>query len=88
MLMLDEKLQDLVNRGVPAQDIIFGAIKNLMYEVDLQLSPLQEASNTIGSDENYEDTVTRLELTGYMDALIDIQNLVIDLTYALEDKNV
>lgn len=84
--MLVAEVQRLVDNGISGTDILHGYMKNMMYETDLELAPLQENSNELGSDEEYEDTVQRLYNEGYMDALITVNNFILDLTYAIEER--
>jgi hypothetical protein len=86
--MLVEEVQKLIDSGVSGTDILHGYIKNMMYETDLELAPLQANSEELGSDEEYEDTVERLYNEGYMDALMTVNQFVIDLTYAIEERNI
>ena len=83
---LDPVIQRLVDSGIAGTDILHGYMKSLMYETDLDLAPLQENSNELGSDEDYSDTVDRLYNEGYMDALITVNNFIINLTYAVEER--
>ena len=85
--MLSAEIQELVDRGISGTDILHGYLKNALYEADLELSPLQENSEELGSDEDYSDTVDRLTAEGFMDALIMVNSFVTDLTYALEARN-
>ena len=85
--MLAEEVQRIVDNGVSGTDILHGYMKNMMYETDLVLAPLQENSNEVGYDENYSNTVDRLYNEGYMDALIVVNQFIIDLTYAIEERN-
>lgn len=84
---LDPAVQRLVDLGISGTDILHGYMKNMMYETDLELSPLQENSEELGSDEDYEDTVQRIYNEGYMDALITVNNFINNLTYAIEERN-
>lgn len=84
--MLAAEAQELIDRGISGTDILHGYMKNMMYETDLVLAPLQENSEELGSDEDYSDTVDRLYNEGYMDALITVNNFIIDLTYAVEER--
>jgi len=85
--MLSAEIQELVDRNVSGTDILHGYLKNALYEADQILDPLQENSEELGSDEDYSDTVDRLNAEGFMDALIMVNSFVIDLTYALEEKS-
>lgn len=81
-----EELKRLIDLGHSGTDILHGFMKNMMYETDLVLAPLQENSEELGSDEDYSDTVDRLYNEGYFDALIVINNFITDLTYAIEER--
>jgi len=85
--MLVEAVQKLIDSGVSGTDILHGYLKNMLYETDLILAPLQENSEELGSDEDYSDTVDRLYNEGYMDALIVVNQFVLDLTYAIDERN-
>ena len=85
--MLVEGIQKLIDSGVSGTDILHGYLKNMLYETDLELAPLQENSEELGSDEDYSDTVDRLYNEGYMDALIAVNQFVLDLTYAIDERN-
>lgn len=84
--MLSAEIQELVDRNISVVDILHGYLKNALYEADLELSPLQENSEELGSDEDYSDTADRLSAEGFMDALIMVNSFVTDLTYALEER--
>ena len=81
------QLQLAVNMGVSGLDIIHGELKNLMLECEQVLIPLLENSNKLGSDEEYEDTVSRLYNEGYMDALTTVYQLTYDLSFAIADRS-
>jgi hypothetical protein len=80
-------LQKLVDLGESGTDILHGELKNLMLECEQVLIPLLENSNTLGSDEEYEDTVSRLYNEGYMDALSVVYQLTYDLSFAIAERN-
>lgn len=84
--MLTEEMQKLVDSGVSGTDILHGHMKDMMYETEQIFIPLQENSNELGSDEDYADTVDRLYHEGYLDALISVNQFIIDLTYAIEER--
>jgi hypothetical protein len=85
--MLSVELQQLVDSGIPGTDILHGCMKDMLLESDRILTPLVENSNELGSDEEYEDTIDRLYNEGYNDALISVNQLIIDLTYAINERN-
>lgn len=84
--MLVDGIQRLIDSGVSGTDILHGYMKNMMYETDLVLAPLQENSAELGSDEEYSDTVDRLYNEGYLDALITVNQFILDLTYAIDER--
>lgn len=87
ILELDERVVKAIRAGVSGHDIIHGELKILMHEIEQELEPLLENSNKLGSDEDYDDTVQRLTLTGYMDALVHLYQLTYALSFAMEDQN-
>lgn len=84
--MLVEEVQKLIDSGISGTDILHGYLKNMLYETDIILAPLQANSEELGSDEDYSDTVDRLYNEGYMDALIVVNQFVLDLTYAVNER--
>lgn len=85
--MLVAEVQRLIDNGISGTDILHGYMKQMMYETDLVLTPLVENSNEVGSDEDYEDTIERLYNEGYSDALTAVNQFIIDLTYAIDERN-
>ena len=83
---LPTRLQRLVNLGQSGTDILHGELKNMMYEIEQDLNPLLENSELLGSDEEYEDTVQRLTLSGYMDALTAVYALTYQLAFAIDER--
>lgn len=73
-LKLPEKFKSLLDSGVDGYDIVHGFCKELMVKTEERLSEYNDHEN-----EEYEQTVNRLVLEGYMEALGDIYNL----TYAI-----
>lgn len=86
-LQLTPRLQKLVDLGESGTDILHGELKNMMYECEKVLVPLLENSNTLGSDEDYDDTVERLYNEGYMDALTAVYQLTYELAFAINDRS-
>lgn len=82
-----EEIRHLVRNNVSTEEIIHGYLKNALYEADLELAPLQENSEELGSDEDYSDTVDRLSAEGFMDALIMVNAFVTDLLYVTGENN-
>ena len=75
---LPPHLQRMVNAGVSGLDILHGELKNLML-IDEQL--LSEYTNQ--DDEEYDQTVNRLNLEGHLDALVELYNLTYQLSFAI-----
>ena len=75
-------LQRMVNAGVSGLDILHGELKNLML-IDEQL--LSEYTNQ--DDEEYDQTVNRLNLEGHLDALVELYNLTYQLSFAIGARN-
>jgi hypothetical protein len=85
---LDPRLDLAVKMRVSGLDIMHGELKNLMLECEQVLIPLLENSNTLGSDENYDDTVSRIYNEGYMDALTNLYQLTYDLSFAISELDI
>jgi hypothetical protein len=68
----------MVNARVSGLDILHGELKNLML-IDEQL--LSEYTNQ--DDEQYDQTVDRLNLEGHLDALVELYNLTYQLSFAI-----
>lgn len=83
---LPTRLQRLVDLGESGTNILHGEIKNMMYEIEQDLNPLLENSELLGSDEEYEDTVQRLILSGHMDALAAVYALTYQLAFAIDER--
>jgi hypothetical protein len=79
---LPPHLQRMVNAGVSGLDILHGELKNLML-IDEQL--LSEYTNQ--DDEEYDQTVDRLNLEGHLDALVELYNLTYQLSFAIGARN-
>jgi len=79
---LPPHLQRMVNAGVSGLDILHGELKNLML-IDEQL--LSEYTNQ--DDEQYDQTVDRLNLEGHLDALTELYQLTYDLSFAIGARN-
>jgi hypothetical protein len=79
---LPPHLQRMVNAGVSGLDILHGELKNLML-IDEQL--LSEYTNQ--DDEQYDQTVDRLNLEGHLDALVELYNLTYQLSFAIGERN-
>lgn len=80
------RLQRLVDLGESGTNILHGELKNMMLEVEQELVPLMQNSEELGSNEAYEDTVSRLYQEGYMDALTAVYQLTYDLSFAIAER--
>lgn len=72
---LDPRLQKLVDLGEPGTDIMHGELKNLMYECEQQIDPLDK---------------TEVELSYYngrLDALTEIYIMTYNLAFAISDRS-
>ena len=74
-MMLTEKIQKLVDAGISGTDILHGQLKNMMYEAEQDML-----------DIDVDDPVYKY-MEGLLDSYIKVQELVIDLTYALDERN-
>jgi hypothetical protein len=86
MLVTDElepRIQRLVDAGLSGTDILHGELKNMMYEAEQEYLPLEENAD---SDEEYEDTVRRLMLEGYLNALVNVYTLTYNLSFAIQER--
>lgn len=83
---LPPRLQRLVDQGESGTDILHGELKNMIYEIEQELNPLLENSEELGSEEEYEDTVQRLTLTGIMDGLTSVYALTYALAFAIQER--
>ena len=84
--MLSAEIQELVDRGISGTDILHGYLKNEMLEADEHL----ETAKRIEEENDYSDAMESMERTyaeGFVDALTMVNSLVIDLTYAIEERN-
>ena len=72
---LDPRLQKLVDMGESGTDIMHGHLKNLMYECEQQIDPLDK---------------TEVELSYYngrLDALTEFYTLTYNLSFAISDRS-
>lgn len=72
---LDPRLQKLVDLGETGTDIMHGELKNLMYECEQQIDPLDK---------------TEVELSYYngrLDALTEIYIMTYNLAFAISDRS-
>lgn len=84
--MLSAELQALVDNGISGTDILHGYLKSEMLEADEHL----ETAKRIEEENDFSDAMESMERTyaeGFVDALTMVNSLVIDLTYALEERN-
>ena len=72
---LEPRLQKLVDLGESGTDIMHGELKNLMYECEQQIDPLDK---------------TEVELSYYngrLDALTEIYIMTYNLAFAISDRS-
>ena len=74
----DKELEDL---SIPIHDLLNGYLKNAMYEAELELTPYLENISEVGSGENFEEQLQRRELTGCMDAYVQIYSTLTSLIF-------
>lgn len=79
-------LQKLVDLGESGTNILHGELKNMMLEVEEELIPLMQNLGELGSNEAYEDTVSRIYQEGYIDALTAVYQLTYDLSFAIAER--
>ncbi len=85
-LEVSPRIQKLIDMGESGTDILHGELKNMMYECEQVLIPLLDNSDKLGSDEEYEDTVSRLYNEGYMDALSAVYSLTYELAFTIDER--
>jgi hypothetical protein len=76
---LNERLQKLVNLGVPGIDIIHGELKILMLEAEQELTLAQEQEE---ETEEAIDSMERKYWEGQLDALAHVYSLTYDISFA------
>jgi len=76
---LNERLQKLVNLGVPGIDIIHGELKVLMLEAEQELTLAQERED---ETEEAMDSMERKYWEGQLDALAHVYSLTYDISFA------
>lgn len=76
-------LQKQVDLGISGTDILHGEMKNLMYEADQHLNMTVEREEQSGEA---MDSMDRTYAEGYMDSLIAVNSLIIDLSYAIAER--
>jgi hypothetical protein len=76
---LNERLQKLVNLGVPGIDIIHGELKVLMLEAEQELVLAQEHEEETGEA---MDSMERKYWEGQLDALAHVYSLTYDISFA------
>jgi hypothetical protein len=78
---LDPRLQLAVDMRISGLDIMHGELKVLMVDTENKLAEYTDHDN-----EQYDQTVDRLHLEGYLDALSDLYQLTYQLSFAIMDK--
>lgn len=81
--MLREDLQKAVDYGVPGTDILHGYLKEMAVEAEQQLLYATEAEMESGEA---MDSMERKYWEGIEETVAHIQSLVIDLTYAINER--
>lgn len=72
--LLEPRLQKQVDLGIPGTDILHGELKNLMYETEQEMDPLDKTDNEL----EY--------LQGRLTALSDVYQLTYKLAFAIGEK--
>ena len=80
--ILDPYLRRQVNLGMDGADIMHGHLKTMMYEAEKQLA--EYADN---DDEQYDQTVNRLHLEGYLAGLSELYGLTYAIAFAKGELN-
>jgi len=75
--ILDPYLQKQVDLGMDGADIMHGHLKTMMYEAEKQL-----AEYTNHDNEQYDQTVNRLHLEGYLNGLSELYGLTYAIAFA------
>ncbi len=78
---LDPRLQLAVDMRISGLDIMHGELKVLMVDTENALAEYTDHDN-----EQFDQTVDRLHLEGYLDALSDLYQLTYQLSFAIMDK--
>jgi hypothetical protein len=78
---LEPRLQLAVDMRISGLDIMHGELKVLMVDTENRLAEYTDHDN-----EQYDQTVDRLRLEGYLDALSDLYQLTYQLSFAIMDK--
>jgi len=80
---LPENIQKAIQSGIPLHDVIHGSIISQLLEAEDSLDTINIESE--GYEEDYEQTITRLHLEGYVEALTDIYKLCYDVVFYQRD---
>lgn len=72
--LLEPRLQKQVDHGETGTNIMHGELKNLMYECEQQLDPLDKTN------------VQLSYYTGRMDALTEIYSMTYNLAFAINER--
>ena len=83
--MLSAEIQELVDSKLSGTDILHGYLKQEMLEAEQHL----DTAKQIEEDNDFSDAMESMERTyaeGFLDALTMVNSIVIDLTYALEER--
>ena len=79
---LDPYLRKQVDLGMDGADIMHGHLKTMMYEAEKQLAEYVD-----NDDEQYDQTVNRLHLEGYLDGLSELYGLTYAIAFAKGEVN-
>ena len=82
--LVDERIQKMVDLGVPALDIMHGELKILLHSAEEQLMLAHEAENESGEA---MDSMERKYWEGVGDAYEILYKLTYDLSFAIGEKN-
>jgi hypothetical protein len=82
--MLPEDLQKAVDHGVSGTDILHGQMKVWLLEAEEELDAALKREEESGEA---MDSMERTYAEGQLDCLLAVNELIIDLTYAITERN-
>lgn len=83
--MLPVDLQKAVDAGVSGTDLLHGYMKTALLEAEEHL----EEKSRIEEENDFSDAMESMDRTyaeGYLDALTNINSIIIDLAYAINER--
>lgn len=83
--MLSEDLQKLVNQNLSGTDILHGQMKVWLLEAEEELDVALKREEESGEA---MDSMERTYAEGQLDCLLAVNELIIDLTYAINERNI